>query len=224
MDEAAFEAALSGPLPPATAPAPQLRASLPPEPRFTEFDVAAFDAELSAPRRPAAEPAAQPAPAPQLDDDFLRGLDRELFGKDQAPDQPAVFMESAVDPAESEAEAEPAAEEARPRRGSGLFTVAAVLGLVALGVGGAVGFTMVTGGARGPAGEPVVVRADDRPTRIVAQNPDNDPNKIIQDRLTAAERVVPREEEPVPALTQPARPSRACRCRAPARRGPSRAA
>jgi hypothetical protein len=221
VDEAAFEAALRGST--SREPAPQSPAPAPIEPRFTEFDVTKFERELAglqerpavprmhppgvrsvpyaAPEPMLPQAAAVPPPAEVMDEAFLSGLDREL-----SVNEPAVLLESA-DPA-PELEPEPR-HQPEPHRRTGAITIAAVLGLVALGVGGAVGFTMVTGGARSPAGEPVVVRADDRPTRVVPP-PQDDPGKVIQDRLNAqtpqsAERVVPREEEPVQALTQPTR-------------------
>jgi hypothetical protein len=100
-------------------------------------------------------------------------------------------------------EPEPAPVAPAPKAGfGGMTTVAAVLGLVVLGAGGAVGYTLLTGGAR--SGEPVVVRADNRPTRVAAEpsQTQQDANKIIYDRVgaqpnPAAERVVPREEQPV---------------------------
>jgi len=109
------------------------------------------------------------------------------------------------------AEIEPVPEAAlppEPRRGflgmgAGMTTVAAVLGLVVVGAAGAIGFTAITGGARS-TGEPMLVRADNRPTRVAPEAPSeaeaNAQNKLIFERVGSTssgnERVVSREEQP----------------------------
>jgi hypothetical protein len=188
-----------------------------------------IDPDPKAPdHRATATAVANPAPADAvalgLDEAFLRDLDRELFGNDppqaasghaqddvQASAQEGAPAWSdaagATEPPEAPAQDEPT----KPSLfgpGSGLATVAAVIGLVVVGAGGAVLYTMATGGARPTPVEPIVVRADDRPNRITPE-PSADAqaqNKLIYDRLgtnantPSNERVVSREEQPVTSL------------------------
>lgn len=87
--------------------------------------------------------------------------------------------------------------------GAGMTTVAAVLGLVVVGAAGAIGFTAFTGGARS-TGEPMLVRADNRPTRVAPEAPSeaeaSAQNKLIFERVgttsSGNERVISREEQP----------------------------
>lgn len=176
-----------------------------------------------------ANPTAADAAALGLDEEFLRDFDREIFGKGLSQTSSTVAQEDvqaaaeegapvwsdavgATLPPEVPVQDAPVQEEpAKPSLfgpGSGLATVAAVIGLVIVGAGGAVLYTMVTGGARPPPAEPVVVRADDRPNRITPE-PSADAqaqNKLIYDRLgtnpntPSNERIVPREEQPVTSL------------------------
>lgn len=225
VDEAAFEAALRGTIPPVST---------------TPFDPATAPENVVALARHRPEQTA-PAEAPRvdvrlpdiaddpptsvttrtavatprdlgLDETFLRELDRELFGDPQPADpvgpapwrdaEPLADADIPPEPASETVDQGPAPAPVKSGFAGGMTTVAAVLGLVVLGAGGAVGYTWFTGGAR--SGEPVVVRADNRPTRIAAEPTETPPdaNKIIYDRVAtqsnpASERVVPREEQPV---------------------------
>ena len=92
--------------------------------------------------------------------------------------------------------------EQKPRRG-GLLTVAMVLALGVVGTAGAFAYRSYTGPR---SGEPPVIKADTGPTKIVP--PTNQTadatGKLIYDRVGAggnAERVVPREEQPLDVKT-----------------------
>jgi len=100
------------------------------------------------------------------------------------------------------------------RKRGGLITIAAVLGLAVIGTAGAFGYRAFTSGS-GAAGTPPVIKADPTPAKTVppaaAANVDAQ-GKPFQDRiaaLSAPERVVPREEQPMalpvttPAMTAP---------------------
>jgi len=94
------------------------------------------------------------------------------------------------------------------RRRGGLLTIAAVIGLAAIGTAGAVGYRAFTSGSSGPANPPVI-KADPTPPKTVpapATTASVDQSKPFQDRigaLAAPERVVPREEQPVSLPTGP---------------------
>jgi len=88
------------------------------------------------------------------------------------------------------------------RKRGGLITIAAVLGLAVIGTAGAFGYRAFTSGS-GTAGAPPVIKADTTPAKTVppaaAANVDAQ-GKPFQDRiaaLSAPERVVQREEQPV---------------------------
>lgn len=91
--------------------------------------------------------------------------------------------------------------EQKPRRG-GLLTVAMVLALGVVGTAGAFAYRSFTGPR---SGEPPVIKADTGPTKIVPPtNQTADASgKLIYDRIGAggAERVVPREEQPLDVKT-----------------------
>ena len=97
------------------------------------------------------------------------------------------------------------------RRRGGLLTIAAVIGLAAIGTAGAFGYRAFTAGSNGPANPPVI-KADPTPPKTVpapATTASVDQNKPFQDRVgapAAPERVVPREEQPVSLPTAPAAP------------------
>ena len=102
----------------------------------------------------------------------------------------------------------------RGRRMKGLGTVIVVLGLVVIGLAAAAAVSLFAWkGARTAGGEPVIVRADPRPIRVIAPPPAESPtsNKHIFDRVpeagkgAPAERLVTREEQPAASL--PARPA-----------------
>jgi hypothetical protein len=95
------------------------------------------------------------------------------------------------------------------RRRGGLLTIAAVLGLAVIGTAGAFGYRAFTSGGSAPSSPPVI-KADPTPPKTVpapATTASTD-SKPFQDRVGApasAERVVPREEQPV-SLPAPAAP------------------
>ncbi|MGJ4885311.1 SPOR domain-containing protein [Bradyrhizobium sp. HKCCYLRH1065] len=86
-------------------------------------------------------------------------------------------------------------EEERPRRRSGMSTVLAVLTLAVVGTGGAYGYKTYISSGR--TGEPPIIRADNSPTKIMAQQ---DPTPKVPDRLLGndgGEKLVSREETPM---------------------------
>ncbi len=86
-------------------------------------------------------------------------------------------------------------EEERPRRRSGMSTVLAVLTLAVVGTGGAYGYKTYISSAR--TGEPPIIRADNTPTKIMAQQ---DTTPKVPDRLLGndgGEKLVSREETPM---------------------------
>jgi len=100
------------------------------------------------------------------------------------------------------------------RKRGGLVTIAAVLGLAVIGTAGAFGYRAYTSGSVS-GGPPPVIRADTTPAKTVppqaAANVDAQ-GKPFQDRiaaLSAPERVIPREEQPMalpvttPSMTAP---------------------
>jgi hypothetical protein len=91
---------------------------------------------------------------------------------------------------------EPAPEKRRSR----IMMVAAVLGLAVIGTVSIFGFRAWTSPS-GTGGEPPVIKAEQAPTKVIpaATNTDSQANKQIYDRVgdRAAERVVPREEQPI---------------------------
>jgi hypothetical protein len=95
------------------------------------------------------------------------------------------------------------------RRRGGLLTIAAVLGLAVIGTAGAFGYRAFTSGGSAPSSPPVI-KADPTPPKTIpapATTASTD-GKPFQDRVGApasAERVVPREEQPV-SLPAPAAP------------------
>jgi len=94
------------------------------------------------------------------------------------------------------------ADEAPPRRRrAGVTAIAAIVGLAVLGGGGVYGYRAMSGGGGG-GGEPRVIRADQSPVRVAAQQA-QDP-KPVTDRVAQGERVVVREERPVSAREQAA--------------------
>ncbi len=81
------------------------------------------------------------------------------------------------------------------KRRGGIVTVLAILALAVVGTATAFGYRAIFGKSSGPAVPPVIT-ADANPSKIV---PATDPNaKPIQDRVGAqAEKIVPREEQPI---------------------------
>jgi hypothetical protein len=106
----------------------------------------------------------------------------------------------------------PQGEEGRASGGSrrgGLITIAAVFGLAIIGTAGAFGYRAFTNGTTGSVNPPVI-KADTTPAKIVAApvaaNADA-AGKPFQDRVgvPGGERLVSREEQPIPLQTAPAR-------------------
>ncbi|CAL77803.1 Conserved hypothetical protein [Bradyrhizobium sp. ORS 278] len=86
-------------------------------------------------------------------------------------------------------------EEERPRRRGGMSTVLAVLTLAVVGTGGAYGYKTYISSSR--TGEPPIIRADNSPTKIMAQQ---DTTPKVPDRLLGndgGEKLVSREEAPM---------------------------
>jgi hypothetical protein len=107
----------------------------------------------------------------------------------------------------------PQGEDGQAHRGGGgrrgLITVAAVVGLAIIGTAGAFGYRAFTGGSAGTASPPVI-KADTTPAKIVAAPvaaTADAAGKPFQDRVAVpgGERLVSREEQPIPLQTAPAR-------------------
>ncbi len=101
-------------------------------------------------------------------------------------------------------------EEPAPRRRSGLITVAAVLGLAVLGVAGAYGYRSFFTSTAPTV--PPLIKADGAPNKIVPQQQagEGGASKQIYDRIGSngqAEKIVPREEQPVDVKPANARPT-----------------
>src|SRR5712692_7162811 len=90
----------------------------------------------------------------------------------------------------------------RLRRRGGILTVAAVLGLAAVGTAAAFGYRAWTGGSSS-VGQPPLIKADTAPTKVVPAQPgEGQQNKLIYDRIgekiqSSNDRMVSREEQPV---------------------------
>lgn len=96
---------------------------------------------------------------------------------------------------------------APPRRRGGFVTVAAVIGLAVIGTAGALAYRSFTGS--GGSANPPLIKADPSPAKIAPPTSQaSADNKPFQDRIgdPGAERVVPREEQPV-SLPVPPRPT-----------------
>ena len=99
------------------------------------------------------------------------------------------------------------------RRGGGILTIAAVVGLAVIGTAGAFGYRAFTSGS-GASSSPPVIKADPTPAKTIpapaaAASADAQSSKPFQDRIGAqasAERVVPREEQPVSLPVAPPTP------------------
>src|SRR6266702_5806668 len=99
----------------------------------------------------------------------------------------------------------------RLRRRGGILTVAAVLGLAAVGTAAAFGYRAWTAGSSS-GGQPPLIKADTAPTKIVpAQTGDSPQNKQIYDRIgekiqSSNDRMVSREEQPIELRDLPRQP------------------
>ncbi|TMJ01134.1 MAG: SPOR domain-containing protein [Alphaproteobacteria bacterium] len=97
------------------------------------------------------------------------------------------------------------------RSRSGILTIAAVLGLAVIGTAGAFAYRAYTSGS-GSSSTPPIIKADPTPAKTVPAAPAaaaSADGKPFQDRIGAqasAERVVPREEQPVSLPIAPAAP------------------
>ncbi len=118
------------------------------------------------------------------------------YSQQQAYGQPSAYGQM------PQAVTRPIGQDASPRRRHGMVTVLAVLALAVVGTATAFGYRAVFSSS-GSAVPPPVIKADTNPAKIV---PATDPNsKPIQDRIgAAAERIVPREEQPL-EMRDPAR-------------------
>src|SRR6266702_3865572 len=99
----------------------------------------------------------------------------------------------------------------RLRRRGGILTVAAVLGLAAVGTAAAFGYRAWTAGSSS-TGQPPLIKADTAPTKVVpAQVGDGQQNKLIYDRIgekiqSSNDRMVSREEQPLEPRDMPRQP------------------
>ena len=95
------------------------------------------------------------------------------------------------------------------RKRSGILTIAAVLGLAVIGTAGALGYRAYTSGSSSPSNPPII-KADPTPAKTVPAAPvASADSKPFQDRIGAqasAEKVVPREEQPVSLPIAPVAP------------------
>jgi hypothetical protein len=138
-----------------------------------------------------AAPYAEEAPVdPSRYDDALYGQlesGQQEYARDPAyPDDPYAYQ--------SDYEEEPQPK----KRSSGLITVAAVLALAVVGTGGAFAYRTYVGSPR--SGEPPIIKADNSPTKVIA-NPGGDAaSGKTPDRMVpgdGGEKIVSREEAPV---------------------------
>src|SRR5215470_11873509 len=142
---------------------------------------------------------------PRHDDprhDDPRQDDRMYGGRDQHA-QPGYFDDGAP----LDEDEDPYDDPPRSKRRGGLFTAVTLIGCAMIGTAGAYGYRTYYS-APGSNRVPPVISADTSPTKVVsaAEGPTG---KSIQDRVRdTAERVIPREEEPV-ELRTPSSSSRA---------------
>ncbi|WP_376803303.1 SPOR domain-containing protein [Candidatus Raskinella chloraquaticus] len=227
-------------------PAPRRDPSL--DDLFSGIDASAFEAALSKgqPRPAAADDVAAREPPPPVARTQERVLDHAMFSAIERdlsaaspikPAQAARSGQASARDTDFDYEAAPhfddgialaptphePASARRGRRVKGLGTVIVVLGLVVVGLAAVAGVSLFAWKGTKSAGvEPVIVRADPRPSRVVAELPPESraSNKVIFDRVPEAgkaapvERLVPREEQPASSL--PARPSEPAGATAPA--------
>ncbi|MBX9618026.1 MAG: SPOR domain-containing protein [Hyphomicrobiales bacterium] len=221
-------------------PAPRRDPSL--DDLFSGIDASAFEAALSKgqPRPAAADDVAAREPPPPVARTQERVLDQAIFSaieRDLTTASPAKPAQAPARDTDFDYEAAPhfddgialaptphePASARRGRRVKGLGTVIVVLGLVVVGLAAAAGVSFFAWkGTKSAGGEPVIVRADPRPSRVIAELPAESPasNKLIFDRVpetgkgAPVERLVPREEQPASSL--PARPSAPAGATAPA--------
>ena len=120
----------------------------------------------------------------------------EAYAQDYYSDQAAQYPDQGYDDADRVNY--PPVEKARSRKGP--VAIAAVLGALVLGGGGAY---MASGSPSITGGEPPLIKADNEPTKVQPQNPGGveipNQNKQIYERANqnGATKVVNREEQPV---------------------------
>ena len=145
----------------------------------------------------APEPAYAPQPIHQgqaYDDQDSYG--NEAYAQDYYSDQAAQYSDQGYDDAERVGY--PPVEKARSRKGP--VAIAAVIGALVLGGGGAY---LASGSSSITGGEPVLITANNEPTKVQPQNPGGveipNQNKQIYERASqnGATKVVNREEQPV---------------------------
>jgi len=145
-----------------------------------------------APSQARGEPAYAPQGAPQAQDAY----GNEAYPHDYYPDQAEQYADDGYDV--SDRMDYPPVERARSRKGP--IAIAAVVGALVLGGGGAY---LASGSASITGGEPPLIKASNEPTKIQPQNPGGveipNQNKQIYERANqdAATKVVNREEQPV---------------------------
>ncbi|MGE4221641.1 MAG: SPOR domain-containing protein [Alphaproteobacteria bacterium] len=91
------------------------------------------------------------------------------------------------------------------RRRIGIGAIAGVFALAVLGTAGALGYRAVFGPSSAPTNPPVI-KADNAPSKIVPASPNQDAGKTITDRVGSGgngqiEKLLSREEQPVPVTT-----------------------
>ncbi|KFG68780.1 SPOR domain-containing protein [Microvirga sp. BSC39] len=120
----------------------------------------------------------------------------EAYAQDYYSDQAAQYPDQGYDDADRADY--PPVEKARSRKGP--VAIAAVIGALVLGGGGAY---MASGSSSITGGEPPLIKADNEPTKVQPQNPGGveipNQNKQIYERANqnGATKVVNREEQPV---------------------------
>ncbi|MBD2748672.1 SPOR domain-containing protein [Microvirga sp. BT688] len=120
----------------------------------------------------------------------------EAYAQDYYSDQAAQYPDQGYD--DTDRLDYPPVEKTRSRKGP--LAIAAVLGALVLGGGGAY---MASGSSSITGGEPLLIKADNEPTKVQPQNPGGveipNQNKQIYERANqnGATKVVNREEQPV---------------------------
>jgi hypothetical protein len=129
-------------------------------------------------------------PAPQHQDAY----GNEAYAQDYYADQAAQYPDQDYDQDQDYVPVQ------KPRSRKGAIAIAAVIGAVVLGGGGAY---LASGSAAITGGEPPLIKANNEPTKVQPQNPGGveipNQNKQIYERAnqSGATKVVNREEQPV---------------------------
>ena len=136
--------------------------------------------------------------------------DAEEYGDgDDAASQidPFDLRHDRIDPADDDGHG------SRLRRRGRVLTIAAVLGLAAVGTAAAFGYRAWTSGSS-PTDQPPLIKADTAPTKVVpAQAGDGQQNKLIYDRIgekiqqSSTDKMVSREEQPLELRDMARQPS-----------------